>query len=241
MPSPPHRPGLDVVALDDLRAAARRLIRRHRRALVAGLLVLAALSSLNAVGGPSADTRAVVVAAADLPAGHALDDSDITVVDVPVDAVADDAHHDSTSLVGRRVATAVSAREPLTPARLIDATGASAGTVVSAIRLADPQVAELLSTGDVVDVLAARGTDLATADAESDAETTGSAAAQVVASAVRVIGIPQARGSSGSSLLGDTAALESSGLVMLEVDAATAARLAGAAATSRLSVAVRGE
>jgi Flp pilus assembly protein CpaB len=232
-----QHPFVDLTVIEDLRAAARRLIRRHRRAIVAGLLVLAALSAVTAIGADDAQGRQVVVATRSLPAGHALTDSDLATASVPALAVADDAATDGSSLIGRRIATPVSAREPLTPGRLIAATTGSPGAVITTVRLADPQVTDLLHTGDVVDVLAARSSGVPDLEAAAAGSSASPAPAMVIASGVRVVGIPRATGT-GSGLWNDESG-SPSGLILLEVEAATAARLAGAGAASRLSVTVR--
>ncbi|MCF1506251.1 hypothetical protein LZ604_01215 [Streptomyces glomeratus] len=80
--------------------------------------------------------------------------------------------------------------------------------VTAPVRIADGAAARLLRPGDRVDVIAADG----------------GGSARVVAPGVRVIRVP------------DVEPTESGALVVLSVPRATAARLAGAGATSRLAV-----
>jgi multisubunit Na+/H+ antiporter MnhG subunit len=87
------------------------------------------------------------------------------------------------------------------------------------VRIADPGAARLLQPGAVVDVLAS-----------SDRETSG--AAPIVASAVRVVMVPVPDGNVGG--------LDDGALVVLATTPATAAVLARAAVSSRLSVTIRG-
>ncbi|WP_259407914.1 CpaB family protein [Streptomyces akebiae] len=88
---------------------------------------------------------------------------------------------------------------------------ATVGTVTAPVRIADGATVRLLRPGDRVDVIAAE-------------ESATGGAARVVARGARVSEVPTA----------DTA--ESGALVVLTVPRRTAARLAGAGATSRLAV-----
>lgn len=115
-----------------------------------------------------------------------------------------------------------------------DGVGADAGrTVTAPVRIADAETVRLLRPGDRVDVIAA-----------GDPATDGTA--RVLARGARVARVPQpvtggaARGGAGADWAGvDGAGLrgtESGALVALRVPRATAARLAGASATTRLAV-----
>ncbi|MFE7842107.1 hypothetical protein ACFU53_40450 [Streptomyces sp. NPDC057474] len=85
-------------------------------------------------------------------------------------------------------------------------------TVTAPVRIADGATVRLLHPGDRVDVIAA------------EESATGAGAARVVARGARVAKVPTA------------SATESGALVVLTVPRRTAARLAGAGATSRLAV-----
>jgi Flp pilus assembly protein CpaB len=225
---------LQTALPDGLVGTVQHLVHRHRRAVIATLLVMAALSGLSAIAAKRSPTIQIVIAANDLPAGHRLTADDLRFARIDPVAAPINAATDVTSLVGKHLTVAVSEREPLTPQRVIGATGGvSAGMLVTSVRLADPGSADLVSTGDRVDVLAARsGIDDGLGPAPDDA-------ARIVASGVRVVGVPRAASSSGGLLGGDAAAGSASGLLLLEVDRSTARALAGAAASARLSVAVR--
>ncbi|MER5944735.1 hypothetical protein ABT127_01580 [Streptomyces sp. NPDC001904] len=94
-------------------------------------------------------------------------------------------------------------------------------SVVSApVRIADAGAVRLLRPGDRVDVVAAR------AD--------GVPGARVLASGARVVSVPRAPRSGGPGDVADGGGA----LVVLSVERATAARLAGAGAASRLAVTV---
>jgi hypothetical protein len=142
-----------------------------------------------------------------------------------------DALTDPASIVGQRLSVNASAGEMLTPPRLLTGSIAADGDdLVVPVRIADPQIAALARVGDLIDVLAA--------------PSSSSAEARVIADAVRVVGSPSAKApadeSTGARLFGSaTSAFDGGGLILLAVDTPTAARLAGAAATTRLSLAVR--
>jgi hypothetical protein len=104
---------------------------------------------------------------------------------------------------------------PVTAAPSRDAgRGARAAALVTApVRIADAETVRLLHRGDRVDVVAADGS-----------------ASRVVAAGARVAEVPEPRGDAGES------AAEGGALVALSVPRATAARLAGAGAGTRLAV-----
>ncbi|MGH8893683.1 MAG: hypothetical protein ACRDWY_10345, partial [Actinomycetes bacterium] len=129
---------------------------------------------------------------------------------------------------GRTVVSAVRRGEPLTDVRLVgpavfDRLGP--GLVAAPVRVADAESVRLLRPGDVVDVLAAGATE-------------ASGPARLVAASARVLTIPRGGrafdGPYGGVALGD------GGLVLLTTTGPTAARLAGAAVTDRLSIVLRG-
>jgi Flp pilus assembly protein CpaB len=125
---------------------------------------------------------------------------------------------------GATVSSAVRRGEVLTDARLAGAgslRGLGAGLVAAPLRLSDGATATLLHPGDVVDVLAA-GAD-------------GASAARLVASAVRVLAVPKAVPDRLGLGAGDGA------LLLVVATPSTAARLAAAAVSDRLSVVIRGQ
>jgi pilus assembly protein CpaB len=194
-----------------------------RRALAALLAVVALALALRPPAVPAAEPGpaevAVVVAAADLPAGTVLAPAHLTVSAFPTAAVPGGTSRDPTELTGRRLAGGVRAGEPVTDVRLIGpglTAHLPAGTVAAPVRLADLAVTALVRTGDRVDVLATA----------PDAER-----AEVVAAKVPVLAAP-GPGSAAPDGTGDDGA----GLLVLAVDSATAARLAAAAATATLTV-----
>lgn len=200
------------------------------RQLVAVLLLLtAAVLALRpgpspAVVAPAPPGAEVVVAARDLPAGTALAVPDLRTVAMPTAVVPAGAARQPGALLGRVIAGPVRRGEPVTDVRLVGpglTAGLDPGTAVAVpVRLSDPQAATLVRAGDRVDVL---GSPVDTRDG-----TPGVGADAVeVAAGVRVLAV----------LGGDDPA--DGTVVVVAASPATARRLAGAAATHRLTVTVR--
>jgi Flp pilus assembly protein CpaB len=199
----------------------------HRRLLAAALLAGAMAFALHALAPPAPPTVPVVSAARDLPAGTRLGDDDVTVARVTPAAAPDGALPRTDLALGGTLVSAVRRGELLTDVRLVGRAAVGRlgpGLVATPARIADAESVRLLRPGDVVDVLAA--------GAPGDGSAGGQA--RLVASAVRVLTVPR----SGSAAFGAT--LGEGALVVLATSDETAARLAGAAVTDRLSVVVRG-
>lgn len=201
----------------------QRALSRHRILLAAGLAAAAVAAGLTAVAPPQEPRVLVLTAAHDLAAGAALLPEDLVAVAVPTALLPEGALQDAADAVGRLAAGPVRRGEPLTDVRLLGAAllprdaGGASGTagfdVAVPVRVAEPLVAALVLPGDRVDLLAA------------SAE--GGSAAAVVATAVRVLSVPAVRDDTGEGTL-----------VVVAADRPTAARLAAAAVTSRLSLVV---
>lgn len=223
--------------MSDLRTMWRGLQQaaaRRRWLLSAGLAAAAVATALPAVAPAPVSGTSVLTAARNLAAGTALTEADVVRVLLPDHLLPEGVLLDVGGVTGRLLAGAVRRGEPLTDVRLVGpgllallGDGQPGGDppggnqpggnqfVAVPVRLADPASAALLRPGDVVDVLGAS----TAAD--------GPPAAAVLAAVAPVLAVPQ-----------QTADLEGA-LVVLAVPPATAARLAGAAVTSRLSVVVR--
>jgi Flp pilus assembly protein CpaB len=197
-------------------AALVDAVARHRVLLSAGLAAAAVASSLSVVA-PGAEPVSVVVAAAhDLPAGTELTAGDLTVLRLPAGAVPAGALRGSDEAAGRLLAGPVRRGEPLTDVRLLGAGLVPAGDHVAVpVRVADPAVGHLLQAGDRVDVLAAA--------------MDGGTPARTVVGDVAVLAVPDLPDDLGEGAL-----------VVVAATSGAAARLASAAVTSRLSLAVRG-
>ncbi len=160
----------------------------------------------------------MVRATTNLISGAVVRSSDITVSSVAEDALPRGALVDPTAVVGRRLIGPVAERQVLTA---LDLSGTSWGTgpghVIAPLRLADPEVANLLQPGALIDVIAA--------DPEGGH-------ANVVAAGVRVLSVPVPPAGEGASTADGA-------LVLVDVDAETATVLAEAAASTRISVVLR--
>lgn len=188
------------------------LVRRTAAGLLAAIALVLALRPGPPAGPAAPEPAQVVVASRSLDAGRALTADDLHLARYPPTTVPAGVVAEPGLLVGRVLAGAVRAGEPLTDTRLVGP-GLTAllphGEVAAPVRLADLAVAALVRTGDRVDVLATAP---------------GADAAETLAAGVRVL----AAGGTGD----DPAA----GLLLVAVDPGTAARLAAAAAGATLTV-----
>jgi Flp pilus assembly protein CpaB len=194
-----------------------------RRVLATVLAVAALVLAVRPLPAPVASATGaaevpVVIANADLAAGAVLAPDHLAVGRWPARLVPAGAVEFPDELTGRTLAGALRRGEAVTDARLVGpglTRSLPHGQVAAPVRLADLAVAELVRPGDRVDVLA-------TASDSADAEV-------VVAGALVLA--PSSRTEHDST---DPAA--GTGLLLLAVDAGTAARLAAAAASDTLSV-----
>ena len=240
----------------DLRRLLRELSRatsRHRALLAGGLAAAAVATALPSLVPTSPPGRRVLTFARDLAAGTALRATDLEPVTLPPALVPAGALRSADEAFGRLLAGPVRRGEALTDVRLLGASLLAAGgvrdLVATPVRLADGATAGLLHAGDHVDVLAAASTDAARRSAAGTTIAGGGAgprpdlagnapwnngavtdnaasSATVVAPHALVLAVPGPVGD------GDGA------LIVVAVPSPTAARLAAAAVTSRLSVTV---
>ena len=191
-------------------------VARHRALLASGLAAAAVAAGLSTVAPSAEPTTRVLTAARDLAAGAVLEPGDLVAAAVPDALVPAGALTDIADVAGRLVAGPVRRGEPLTDVRLLGAALLPAGADVAVpVRLAEPATGALVTAGDRVDVLAA--------------SPEGGLAAKVVATGLAVLSVP-----APSDLPAEGA------LVVVAASRTTAARLAAAAVTGRLSVAVHG-
>lgn len=210
----------------------RRLLHRHRRPLAAVLAGAAALLALVSLRPPDPPTVAVLVTRADVAPGQVLGPSDVEVAAWPPGVAPAGVLTSFEELPDRPVAAPLVAGEPLLPERFLAPSMLAvygAGLVAAPVRLADAGSAGLLRAGDIVDVLAAT--------AATMPEDVGTAA-RTVASRVRVLlaGVDHTGATDGLSA---AVAPSDGALVVLLTTQQTAAEIAGAAVTSRLSVVLR--
>lgn len=178
-------------------------------------------------------TTAVLVAERQLPAGHRLTAADVRIAQWPSNIGQPSVLTDPDVVVGRMTAGPIGSGELVTDSRVLGPgyLDMAAGAVAAPVRLADSGEANLVRTGDVVDVIAARAID------------GGGQSAEPVAVNARVIAVATDDEASGSLLgagSGGGALGEGSGnLVVLAVSEDTATDLAAAATRSRLSLVMR--
>ena len=210
--------------LRDLRRAATW----HRRLLAAGLLAASVAFAIQAVSPPPPRTESVLVAAKDLDGGTRLSADDVRLKDFAPASLPDGAVRRPTLAAGRTLDAPVRKGEILTDVRLfgsafLDSYGD--GLVAAPVRIADAASVRLVRAGDIVDVLAAG----------IEANGSATSAARLVATATPVLTIPPvADGPLGTT---DTGA---GALVVVVTSSETAARLAAAAVTDRLSLVIHG-
>ncbi|MEP6759849.1 MAG: Flp pilus assembly protein CpaB [Sporichthyaceae bacterium] len=222
----PSARGASAAWRRDLRAA----LTRHRRLLAAGLLAGSTACAISVLAPAPPPTSPVAAAAHDLAGGTTITAEDLRIVNVPRESVPTGAIIDEAQLTGRVLAVPVRAGETITDVRLVGPAllaGYGERLVAAPVRIADAGSARLLQPGDVIDVLAA---DSAT---ETAAGETAVTEARLVASGVRVVAVPR---EVESALSG--ASFEVGALVVLATTSQTAARLASAAVTSRLSLTI---
>jgi Flp pilus assembly protein CpaB len=197
--------------------------RWHRRLLASGLAAAAVAAALAATSPPSAPTVPVVVTAHDLAGGEVLDAHDVEVVRVPVGSVPAHAFASVVDVPHRPLVGPKRAGIVLTDLDVIDPgllTRYGAGVVAVPVRIADAGSLAYVRVGDRIDLIAA-GT------VPTPGGTAG--ATSVVASGVPVLAVAPA----------DSTETGEGGLLVVATTSATARAIAGAAITSRVSVALR--
>lgn len=195
---------------------------RARFLVAAACLGIASGCTVQALRPPEPPTSAVVVAARQILAGTTVTEADLRVVRLPVALVPEGAFADARRVVGESAAVPLARGVPVLPGLLADAeVRGPPGTVVATVRFADPAVADLLSPGVRVDVLAA---------------TAEGGPGSVVAT--RALVLPVARRPADEGALGVGGSADTSVPVLLAVAPAEAPALAGAAASALLSAVV---
>jgi Flp pilus assembly protein CpaB len=212
----------------------RRSLYRHRHLLAAALVALAAILLVRQARPAPPATSAVVVTSHEIGPGSRLTPDDITVAAWPAGLVPPGALSTAAELPDRPLATALAAGEPVLTTRFVSPSLVrtyGSGLVAAPVRLADAGAAALLQAGDVVDVLAA--------EPAVAGDTLASPDARVVAAGVSVLLAPARARTADGPFGADLSAAADGALVVLATTPRTAAALAGAAATSRLSIVLR--
>ena len=136
--------------------------RTRLRRLVSASLVATAVWLATSAFLPQQAQRGVsiVVAGRDLTAGQVLTRGDLAVMDWPTGLSPDSAIADPGALVGKALGAGMSRGEPVTASRVRGPgllAGVQAGLVAAHVRLADPAMAAMASSGDHVDLISSAG------------------------------------------------------------------------------------
>lgn len=207
------------------RPSFRRLIRwleRNRRLAVALLLCIAAGITVQQLTPAPAYTVSAFAAARDLPAGKTLGPDDLKVLSVPRDLVPAGSYGPNNSPHGSQLAVALRKGQLLSDSQLLGPgllAGSLPGTAAVPLRMADPASTQLLSPGQLVNVV------MTTGDGFDQ-----TAASQVLAAAVPVLWTSEHGNEAGQWL--DSG--ETEGLMVVAADADQARRLAGASTQGKL-------
>lgn len=206
------------------RRAVVRLLDRRRRLLAALFSAAALVSAVLAVRPLPTPTTPVLVASRDLDAASPLTGHDLTELLLPAEVVPGGALDADADTSGLLLNAPVRRGEVITDARLADppARPYGSGLVAVPVRVADPGAVDLLSPGSRVDVLAARGHD--------DLGPVRTGPAVEVVNDRPVLALPREAGPAG----------EGGALILIAATPAEARSLAGHAASSRLSITIRG-
>ncbi|MCB5273102.1 hypothetical protein BJG92_00615 [Arthrobacter sp. SO5] len=199
-----------------------RWINRNRRLAVALLLCVAAGLAVQQLTPVPAETVSAIAAARDLPAGKTLATEDLAVLKVPRELVPSGSFITGTELRGKQLAVALRLGQVLTDAQLVGPgmlAGSPPGSAAVPLRMADPASIQLVSPGQLVDVVMTSGNGFEQA-----------AASQLLAAAVPVLWTSAHAGKTGQWL----GTAETEGLMVVAADAAQAQRLAGASTQGKL-------
>lgn len=198
-------------------------LNRNRRLVVALLLCLSAGIAVHQLT-PASEQRVTVLAAArDLPAGSSLADSDLKPVEVLPGGAPAGVLTSSTGYRGKQLAGPLQRGQIPTDAQLLGPgllTGAAPATAAVPLRMADPASIQLVSPGQLVNVVLTAADGLEGAGKKSE----------LLAAAVPILWTSAQGGKAGQWL--DTK--ESDGLVVVAANPQQAEILAGASTRGKL-------
>lgn len=204
--------------ITDTLSKLSRAARWHRRPLAALLAAIAVLAGLASLSPPQPASQTVLVAAADLPAGHKITAKDLHSRPYPENLVPQHAVTAPTDVIGKMLAGPITRSSPLTRTSTVStALSPGKGELLVPFRVADASVLSLVQVGDRVTVVNA-GTD-----------------GQVItlASRVRVAALPG--GADDGTALGPAS---SGGLIVVAASPEIAARLAAWSTGQGLGIAL---
>lgn len=186
------------------------------------LLCVAAGVAVEQFTPAPAETVVVLAAAKDIPAGKTLEAGDVSSARVPPGLVPGGSLRSETELQGKQLAIALRKGQLLADSQLIGAgllAGAPPGSTAVPLRMADPSSIQLVSPGQLINVVLAAGNGF---DQSSQS--------QVLAAAVPVLWT-SAQGGKGAQWMASSDAV---GLIVVAADADQARRLAGSSTQGKL-------
>ncbi len=186
------------------------------------LLCVAAGLTVQQLTPAPAFTVSAFAAARDLPAGQTLGPDDLTALSVPRGLVPAGSYGSAESLQGKQLAVALRKGQLLSDAQLLGPgllAGSPPGSAAVPLRMADPASIQLLSPGQLVNVVMTTGNGF-----------DQPAATQVLAAAVPVLWTSEHGNGAGQWL----ATGETDSLLVVAADADQAGRLAGASTQGKL-------
>jgi pilus assembly protein CpaB len=195
---------------------------RNRRLAIALLLCIAAGIAVHQLTPAPADTATTLAAARDLPAGTALAAADLAPVKIPPQLVNAGSITDPSEATGKQLAAPLRKGQLLTDSQLLGPgllAGAPPGSAAVPLRMADPSSIQLVSPGQLVNVVLT--------GANGYAQNSPS---QVLASSVPVLWTSGQGGKTGQWL----GTGETDGLIVVAAAPDQAARLAGASTQGKL-------
>jgi pilus assembly protein CpaB len=197
-------------------------LNRNRRLAVTLLLCVAAGLVVQQLTPAPANTVTACAAARDLPAGSTLEPGDVETLRVPPGLVPGGSFSSEAGLEGKQLAVALRKGQLLSDSQLLGPgllAGSPPGSAAVPLRMADPASIQLVSPGQLVNVVLTSGNGF-----EQPAES------QVLAAAVPVLWTSAQGGKAGPWL----ATAETDGLIVVAAAADQARRLAGASTQGKL-------
>ncbi|WP_307856981.1 RcpC/CpaB family pilus assembly protein [Pseudarthrobacter albicanus] len=186
------------------------------------LLCVAASLAVHQLTPAPAATVAALAAVSDLPAGKTLAPEDVVALDVPAGLVPGGSFSTPAAVQGKQLAVALRKGQLLSDAQLLGPgllAGSPPGSAAVPLRLADPDSIQLLSPGQLVNVVMTSGSGFEQP-----------AASQVLAAAVPVLWTSAQGGKAGPW----PASGGAEGLIVVAADPGQALRLAGASTLGKL-------
>ncbi len=186
------------------------------------LLCAAAGITVQQLTPAPADTVIALAAARDLPAGKVLDAGDVAVLNIPQELLPGGGLNSPAAIEGKQLAIALRQGQLLSDSQLLGPgllAGKPPGSVAVPLRMADSASVQLLSPGQLVDVVLSSGNGFDQA-----------ATSEVLAEAVPVLWT-SAQGGNADQWL---AAGDADGLMVVAADADQSRRLAGASSQGKL-------